>query len=488
MDLRKEPVFREFYEICQVPHGSGNEQALAQWLLAWAEAHGLPAEQDATGNVFLRKPAGAKGGHKPTVLLQAHMDMVCEKRPGSTHDFAKDPIPWVVEGDFLTTGGETSLGADDGIGVALILALLEKEDPEAPPLEALFTVMEEADLSGALNFDMGKSRAAYLINLDHTGEGELLSGSCGGMEVDVHLPLEERTIPEGAIALGLQVAGLLGGHSGDDIHRGRGNANKLLARLLKAFSEETDVLLTDLAGGSFRLAIPRDAAVTLAVPAEALPKLRETLASETEAYRADLQEGAAGLTTTLTELGAPAEQNGTPAGPIADLLLALPDGPALMSQLFEDTVALSDNLGEVRFVPGKDSTGRDLEVILEIRAAHKEQGQDLFARIAKVTKEAGGTAEHCNEYPGWNFRETSPLREHCAAAYRALYGEDPTTLVLHCGLEVGCLLQRKPDLDAVSLGPNIVDLHSVSERLDIPSVRRVFAYLESILKGELHGE
>ncbi|MBQ8062708.1 MAG: beta-Ala-His dipeptidase [Clostridia bacterium] len=479
--LRREPVFREFYEICQVPHSSRNEDALAEAIRCFAEARGISAKRDETGNLFLRKPAGPGGEGKPPVLLQAHLDMVCEKREGSLHDFQKDPIPLKVEGDYLTTGGETSLGADDGIGVALALAALQEENLPLPPLEVLFTVMEEDDLSGALNFDMSTSEAMYLLNLDHTSEHDILSGSAGGMEVDVRLPLAFLDAPNTLRPYRLRVAGLLGGHSGDDIHRGRGNANRLLARALKALTEDADRPLTFLRGGSFRLAIPRDAECTLLLDPSDEPALQNLLKDLTGTFREELSEYSSRLEVELlAEEGDQASGNApaVSARRVADLLLALPDGVQKWSVVFEGLVHTSLNLGEARLVDG----GRTLEVILEIRSSTVEDRNKVYEDIRYIAEKEGGRAEACNEYPGWEYRQDSPLRELCRGAYEKLYGVAPETLVLHCGLEVGCLLQNKPALDAVSLGPNLFDLHSVTERLSISSVRRFYPYLLTVLQ------
>ena len=231
-NVKEHKVFEHFYNINQIPRGSFHEEAISNYLVAWAKERGFYVYQDQLKNVLIRKPASKGSEHKKGIVLQAHIDMVCEKTPASTHDFLNDPIPWVVEGDWLTTGRETTLGADDGIGVALAMALLEDDTLEHPVLEALFTVAEEEDLSGAIEFDTSLLQSSYLINLDNSQESEILCGSCGGEAIELTIPLTWNEIPEGWSAFELSLTGLKGGHSGEDIHRGHGNANEMLARLL----------------------------------------------------------------------------------------------------------------------------------------------------------------------------------------------------------------------------------------------------------------
>lgn len=485
-------VLQHFFSICDIPHGSGNEQALAEHVMAWAMHHGLTARQDAAGNVFVHQPVTeGVADERPTVLLQAHLDMVCEKRPNSTHDFGKDPIPYKVEGDFITTGGETSLGADDGIGVALAMALLEEapNHPEWPALEALFTVMEEEDLSGALNADLTDSKATFLINLDHTADNQVLCGSCGGMEVDVHIPLKRRDLSS-LPALGplvpveLRISGLLGGHSGDDIDKNRGNANVFLGNILRTIQEETLFTITDIQGGSFRLAIPRDASCTLLFPETWIDELEAICRAKEAGARYQLGENGRQVKVECHVLPERSiSEPGFAPEAIIEALTELPDGVFAWNKTLPNLVDASDNLGEVRLVPGKGDSPDALEIILEIRAALEEQCIALYEDIR--TWGEGyfkGTVTHCNEYPGWAFRKDSPLQRVCIEGYESLFGEKPSVITMHCGLEPGCLLQHKPDLDAVSLGPNIWDLHSVSERLSISSVEKTYTYLQEILR------
>lgn len=467
------PVFRYFYQICRIPHGSGNEKALSDFLLSWARGLGLEAEQDGTNNVLVRRNASPGYEAAPAVMLQAHIDMVCEKAEGVDHDFAKDPISWVINGDELSTGGRTTLGADDGIGAALAMALLEDGGFPHPALEALFTTGEEDDFSGASGFDMGKSRAAFLINLDNTLENAVLCGSCGGTRADLRFPLETAAVPDGWRAFRLSVSGLRGGHSGEDIHRGRGNANQLLTRALLAAEDLGPFLLHSIRGGSFRLAIPREAEAVLWLDPAGLPALEKKLAALEADFRAELAVTANRVRVELAP--ARAERTGLAPEKALSALALVPDGIFQMSEALECLVDASDNLGEVYL------DGSQLHLVLELRAAKDSVRDDLFRRMECLAGLLGGSCTGSCAYPGWEFRPDSKLRELYNAAYRAENGRDLTVLTVHAGLEPGCFFRMKPELDAISVGPNCRDFHSPAETLEIGSTKRVYGYLKEAL-------
>ena len=474
--LREDAVFRHFYALCQIPHGSGNEGPIGAYLLNWAKELGLEAERDEAGNVLIRKAASPGREGAPVTMLQAHMDMVCEKAEGIAHDFAKDPIQWVVDGDELSTGGRTTLGADDGIGVALAMALLADDTLTHPALEVLFTTMEEEDLSGASRFDTGKLKARYLFNLDHVKDDEILCGSCGGMQVDVRVPLSAKPPQEGWRPCRLEVSGLRGGHSGEDIHRGRDNANILLLRSLLALEECCAFRLGPIRGGSFRLAIARDAEAVVWIKASDRDTARECLTRMERAFRGELPASADGVRVALEELSdAPAWT--VEPGRVLDALSLLPDGIFQMSEAFHGIVDTSDNLGEVYL------SESGLHCVLEIRSASESRRTYLYQRMRRLAALLGGECTCCNEYPSWSFRHSSPLRALCGGVYHELFGEPPKFLVVHAGLEVGCFFGTKPELDAVSIGPNCRDFHSPSETLQISSVRKEFRYLRAILSA-----
>ncbi|MBQ9249160.1 MAG: beta-Ala-His dipeptidase [Oscillospiraceae bacterium] len=479
--LKKEPVFRQFYRISQIPHGSGQEQALSNEIIRWARERNIQAECDAIGNVFLKKKRSWE--KRPAVLLQAHMDMVCVKRAGSPHDFDRDPIPWVIEGDVLSTGGETSLGADDGIGVALALAMLELDGTDLPDLEVLLTVNEEEDMSGALGFDMSRSEATLMINLDHTNEHEILCGSCGGMRADLHLPVEWRPVPDTWTCCELILSGLAGGHSGDDIHKGRGNAIVLLARLLDEIGRVSPFGVCKLRGGSMRLAIPAEAEAVICFPAERETAVRDAVNAAKSGMARELSGSGADLAVKLRTLDGLEAGRCVESGRLLDALLLSPDGICQMNASIEGMVDTSDNLGEVLL--GESS----LDLVFEIRSAQLSLRFAVYRKLERLAALLGGNCSWSEAYPSWEYRPGSRAIAQVGEVYREVYGGEPRLLTLHAGLEPGCLIQKKPDLDVVSLGPTLWDLHSPGESLSISSVRRFYVYLQKILitinqKGE----
>lgn len=466
-------VFHHFHQICQIPHGSGNEKALSDYIYKWAQESGFETEQDQWDNVFIRKPATPGYESAPTVMLQAHIDMVCEKADWYEHDFTKDPIEWVIEGDKLTTGGKTTLGADDGIGVALAMAILEDDELQHPALEVLFTVMEEEDLSGAEHFDTSKMQAKYLFNLDHVNEKEILCGSCGGMQVDIRIPVISDEIPEGWKSYRLSVSGLKGGHSGEDIHRGRGSANVLLNRMLMVIEGICCFCLGAIKGGSFRLAIAREAEAVVWFDPSNYDTVSEKLAAFEEEARSELAETAKNVVVTLTPCEAPAW--GIQPGRVIDAMALCPDGIYQMNEMLTGLVDTSDNVGEIYL------DQHELHFVIEIRAARNSRRTYLFQRMQRLAHMFGGTCHFCNAYPSWYFQSESKLRELCGQVYEQSFGEKPNFLTVHAGLEVGYFFETKPDIDAVSIGPNCWDFHSPSEALSISSTQRVYGYLTSVL-------
>jgi len=471
--LLKDRVFYHFYQLSQIPHGSGNEKAISDYVLNWARNLGLEAIQDSSMNVLIRKPASAGYESAPVVMLQAHLDMVCEKAEDVEHDFAKDPIRWVVDGDLLSTGGRTTLGADDGIGVSLAMAVLENEELAHPELEVLFTTMEEEDLSGADTFDTSNMKAAYLFNLDHVNDKEILCGSCGGMQVDIRIPVIADVLPEGWKAYRLSVSGLKGGHSGEDIHRGRGSANVLLNRMFMTIERCCDFRLGAIRGGTFRLAIARDAEAVIWMDPANEEKIRAELAAMQDRARGELAETANNVVVSLTPVEAPAW--GIIPTRVINAMALCPDGIYQMNEMLTGLVDTSDNVGEIYL------DEHELHFVIEIRAARESRRTYLFQRMQRLANMFGGTCHWSNAYPSWDFCSESPLRELCGKIYEEQFGEKPSFLTVHAGLEVGCFFATKPEIDAVSMGPNCWNFHSPSETLSISSTKRVYEYLCNVL-------
>ncbi len=472
--LIKEPVFRFFHEICQIPRPSHHEQRVKEYVMAWAKGLGLDVESDARGNVLIRKSASPGYENAPWVLLQAHMDMVCEKAHGEQHDFLKDPIEWVIDGDWITTGGKTTLGADNGIGMALAMAVLVDDTIPHPPIEVLFTTSEEDDMSGAEGVDMERIKARMLFNLDHANEREILCGSCGGMQVDMRFPVEAAAAPAGWSAYRVSVDGLKGGHSGEDIHRGRGSANILLCRALLALEACGPFRLGAIRGGSFRLAIPRDSEAVVWMAADIAEKAKSALADLEKQARGEMARTGDSVAIGFAPVDAP-DWSVAPEK-VLDALALCPDGVFQMNEMFDGLVDPSDNLGEIYL------DENELHFVIEIRSARDSLRTYLFQRMQRLAWLLGGTCVWSNDYPSWNLQAVSPLRDICARVYEQTFGGQPVMLTVHGGLEVGYFTARCPGMDAVSIGPDCRNFHSPSEMVSIPSVRRVYGYLCSVLK------
>lgn len=479
--LEENRVLYHFGELCKIPHPSFHEKKISDYFLNWAKGLGLEATQDHKWNVFIKKPASAGYEMAPAVMLQAHMDMVCEKAPEISHDFNSDAIHLELSGDILSTGGRTTLGADDGIGVAYAMAILEAEDLSHPPLEVLFTTAEEEDLSGAQEVDASSFQARMLINIDNAVEHELLAGSCGGMGVKLCIPAAVCEVPEDYEAYHVTISGLLGGHSGEDIHRGHGSANSLLGRLLYACHEEISFYLGGITGGSFRLAIPREATALLFVPKGKERQLSSIIKQMAEQFQHEYEVASPELCVELKKIASADRQAASPEG-VKRLITAMvlsPDGIWAMNHAVAGVVESSDNLGEIRM---EDDS---FVLVYEIRASFESTGAYLYQKIKVLSELLGGECLRFATYPSWSFHPSSRLRRLTTDIYRREFQEEIITKVVHCGLECGCLFPKMPGLDAISIGPDAWGLHSPQERLSIASTERVFHLIKTIL-AELH--
>lgn len=475
-------VLYHFASLCRIPHPSFKEKRIGDFLLNWAEEHGFLAGQDQWNNVWIKKPASPGYEAAPPVMIQAHTDMVCEKAPGVDHDFDTDPILPQLDGDLLSTGGRTTLGADDGIGVACAMAILEAEDLPHPPLEILFTTAEEEDMSGAQHVDASQFQARLLINIDNAVEHELLAGSCGGIGAELKLPAKLCPVPEHWAACRLSVSGLPGGHSGEDIHRGHGNANILLARLLYAFKKAFPVRIGELNGGSFRLAIPRDAQALIYVPQEMKGRVQEITAQYVQIFNKEYEAVAPDLAVTVTEdeKAGSGDRASSPEalGSLIQVLYLSPNGISEMNNALPGMVESSDNLGELRL----EKEEGQFTIVYEIRASFESTREYLFQKLQVLSELAGGTCRGFADYPSWSFQPHSRLREAALKVYKKEFNEEMEVKALHAGLECGCLMPKMPGLDAISVGPDAWGLHSPQERLSISSTDRFYCFLKGLLK------
>lgn len=476
-ELLQNRVFYHFNEICKIPHPSYKEKELSDFLLKWANNLGLHVSQDKYYNVFIKKPA-SKGyeGYRP-VLLQAHMDMVCEKVIEVDHDFSRDPIYIELEGDILSTGRRTTLGADNGIGLSMAMAVLESNIVEHPPLEIIFTTSEEEDMNGAMSVEPSLFSSNRLINLDHAVEGEVIAGSCGGMGVSFKLPLEFTNFPLGFKSYRVAIDGLTGGHSGEDIHRGLANANILLARLLNEYKHNFNFFIGDIHGGNFRLAIPRDSYATIIIDPKNIHKLKEITERVNKDFVEEYSDAEPKLNIQLDETEFKSKViTDIGVSNIINAILLSPNGILEMNGSI-NVVNSSCNLGEINFL--KDS----INFVYEIRASINSSCNYIYEKINIISDLFGGSTNHFAEYPGWHYSPNSKLRDITKKTYKDLFGKDMQSLVVHCGLECGCFYPKISNLDAVSIGPNIWSLHSPSECVSVSSVDRVFVLLCNILKN-----
>ena len=515
-----ERVFYYFEQISRIPRESGNEKAVSDWILNWTKTLGLEAAQDAAFNLVIRKKASAGYENAAPVILQAHMDMVCEKTPESGHDFRKDPILLKAEGDWMSSACGTSLGADNGIGMACAMAILEDESLCHPPLEVIFTVEEETTFKGADFIDPAMFAGRRMINLDHADDSELIAGSCGGTGLRFWLPLrwggtEREMSPEqpeaarvadstGSGVYEVTVCGLLGGHSGEDIHRGRGNAIQLLVRLLQSLEAE----VISLCGGTNRLAICREAKALVRTQDGAA--LKKAAAKMEEIFRKELGEAAPDLEVRVEAAAGPAAPtvgaepseeaaaeptacaDGEAEGPAADTYLPLapgelekiaaivrlfPDGIQTMSGTLPGLVNCSNNLGILK--AGRESGM--LEIVAEIRGLYASMVEDVQNRIEQLAACFGAKVEYFAGYVSWEYARESALRATALEVYRELYGEEMRVSTVHAGLEGGSFKEKVPDMDIISIGPDCAYFHSPKERVRISSVKKHYQFLTAIL-------
>ena len=464
-----------FAKLSEIPRCSKKETAAAAWIESVGRSHGAQVKTDAVGNVLLCVPASPGHEQAPTVILQGHIDMVCEKNSDVTHDFDRDPIRLSIAGEFVTAEG-TTLGADNGIGVAAALALLDADSVHGP-LELLFTVDEETGLTGANAIQAGFLSGGYMLNLDSEEPGQFTIGSAGGQDTTL-VYKAPRTAADGWEVYNLAVTGLHGGHSGMDIHLGRGNSIKILARLLLAACEDGgagELRIGDAQGGSKRNAIPREARATVAVPAGQGDALRDVV----DAAAGRIGKQFEGVEEELTATLKPA-QGGTFCSAddslrLIRLLAALPHGVLAMSTAIDGLVETSSNAGVLR------DLGDGYEITTSTRSSVGEALQAVLAQIRSVGHLAGCGVRHSDGYPGWKPKLGTPLLQAVERAYVDLFGEKPAFQAIHAGLECGLFLGKYPQLQVASFGPDIQEAHSPNERVNIESVQKFWDFTKALL-------
>lgn len=473
--LKPDKVFRYFEEICAIPRGSGNEEAISRYCMDFAEKRGFEAYQDENRNVIITKPASAGYEAAPGVILQGHLDMVCEKDADCTKDFAKDGIDVLVDGDYVRAE-KTTLGGDDGIAVAMMLAVLDDDSLLHPHLECVFTTEEETGLYGAEALDISRLKGRRMINIDSEEEGIFTVSCAGGAECDLSLPIVWEEI-EGSCYT-VWVDGFKGGHSGSDIHKEPGNTNILMGRLLCMLDETVNFRLGETAGGLMDNAVPRSTKAILYVPEEAEQELEKKLEEANAVYKKEFaaNEPDAAVRFMKEGYGKGRVLSRKSTSLFLLLLHSVPNGVIRYSADIKGLVQTSLNLGILKM------DEREAELIFSIRSSLESEKEELAARLRHITEFLGGTFVRKGDYPGWEYRQESPLRDIMISVYENMYGEKPQVLAIHAGLECGFFSGRLEDLDCVSVGPDLLEAHTPRERLSISSTQRVYEFILEVLK------
>lgn len=473
-DLEPKDVFRYFEEICRIPHGSGNTEEISNYLASFAKEHALSYTQDAMGNIIIVKEASAGFESADTVMIQGHMDMVCEKNSNCRHNFRKDPLSLCLIDDYVFAKG-TTLGGDDGIAVAMALAILAG-DYEHPRLEIVLTVDEEIGMLGATGINLSDCKAKKLLNLDSEEEGILLTSCAGGLKATCTVPVRYKT--KNGTKYDLVVCGLNGGHSGTEIDKYLGNANIIMGRLLHFLGTKLEYDIITLQGGLQDNAIPREANAEILVQNEDMDAfeniIREfeaTIRNEYSANEKNISVYCENNGKTKTDVLTPKTKER-----VIFLLNTVPDGVQKMSMATKGLVQTSLNFGIMRL--------RDHEFSLTaaVRSSVKSEKEALSSKLRYLTETIGGTYNEAGDYPAWEYREKSRLREIMIDVYEEMYGEKPVTAGIHAGMECGVIYEKMKGIDAVSCGPNILDIHTPKERLSVSSTQRTFEYLLRVLK------
>ena len=473
--MNSEKVLSFFKEITQIPRESGHEEHIIAYLQKFASDHGLECKTDAAGNVLIVKEAAPGYEDVPAIVLQSHSDMVCEKNEGVEHDFAKDPIKYIIKDGWMIAP-DTTLGADCGIGIAAQLALLDSDMP-CGKIECLFTVAEETGLDGAMALEPGFFSGKVLLNLDSEDEGEIFVGCAGGLDTTAEFHYRNEPVQEDFVLQEVFVKDAMGGHSGDDINKGRANAVQLLGRFLYSILD-LDWQLVSINGGNKRNAIAREAKAVIAAEEDTLEIINERLeafaaevAEEYGAVEKDLKVGFAEVEDTAAEA-----IDEMTAWNLVTALCASPHGVLAMSQEIENFVETSTNLASVKMTePGVIRIGSSQRSC--VTAARRAAAAKMEACFVL----AGAIVRHEGEYPGWAPAAESPVRDACVASYRKLFGVDPKVKAIHAGLECGLFTEKFPGLDMVSFGPTLRGVHAPGERLDLASLDKFVALLLDVI-------
>lgn len=473
-ELEPKNVFRYFEEICGIPHPSYKEKKISDYLVAFAKEHHLEYEQDALYNVIMIKEATPGYEDVEPIILQGHMDMVCEKKPDCAKNMEEEGLDLAVDNDYVYAKG-TTLGGDDGIAVAYALAILDDDTLQHPRLEFVCTVCEEVGMEGASGIDVSKLKGKKLLNIDSEEEGYMLASCAGGCSAKITLPVSFEKAQ--GLIMELSVTGLTGGHSGTEIDKERGNANVVMSRILRDIGRIADLRLVSFDGGKKDNAIPRECRVKILVSSQQAKKVRTQLKTLAGRIKDELSVSDPNLQIEITEehegevscLGSADSQN------VIGLLQSLPNGIMRMSRDIPGLVETSLNLGIV-------SLGDTLVLCYAVRSSVGSAKEDLLSRLSCVAESRGASVEFSGNYPAWEYRKDSTLREDMIRIYEKMFGVKPVIQAIHAGLECGIFAGKIEGLDCVSMGPDILDIHTSEERLSISSTKRMYEYLLEVLR------
>ncbi|MCK5147900.1 aminoacyl-histidine dipeptidase [bacterium] len=475
--LKPENVWKHFYALTQIPRPSKHEAAVIEYMKKFGEALGLETIVDAIGNVIIKKPATAGYENRKTICMQGHLDMVPQKNSNIEFDFTKDPIDAYVDGEWVTAR-DTTLGADNGIGVAAAMAILEATDLEHGPVEALFTVDEETGMTGAFGLKNDVLNADIMINMDSEDEGELYVGCAGGEDTNVTFDYTQEAVPAGSIAYKISVSGMKGGHSGLDIRLGRGNAIKVLDRFLLIGDEKHEMRLAVIDGGSLRNAIPREAFAVVTVAESKKVDFEKALADYAVIAKAELKGTEPSMEIVLEDTAMPSNVlDGATASNLIKALYGCPNGVIRWSDAMEDLVETSTNLAIVKSENGQ------VKVASLQRSSVNSGREDICTMMRTVFELAGGKVVNEGAYPGWNPNMDSPILKTMQSVYNDLYGKIPEIKAIHAGLECGLIGAVYPGMDMISFGPTMQFPHSPDEKLNIATVQKFWDFLVATLKA-----
>lgn len=473
-ELSPKLVWQWFDKICSIPHPSHHEQALADFIIQWAKQKQFWVEQDAAGNILIRKAATAGMENHQPVALQAHLDMVPQANKNTAHNFLTDPIVPYVDGEWVKATG-TTLGADNGIGMASCLAVLDSNDIAHPPLEVLLTASEETGMVGALGLQPNWLQSEVMINTDTEDEGEIYIGCAGGEDVDIRFPVQWQELRKNEVAVHIALTGLKGGHSGAEIHLNRGNAIKLLAKTLEKALAKVSFRLADISGGSVRNAIPREAFATVLLSSASVEKFKQVWQLLSQQLIEALSHAEKQINFALEEATAEQGLSERQSQILLDLINALPNGVIRFSDVLPDVVETSISLGVL------ETKAEQIKLTLLARSLNDHGQDDVVSLVRSVCRLADAEVVFSGRYPGWEPQADANIVKRTKTLYDRILGKESVIKVIHAGLECGLINKVYPNMEMVSIGPTILGAHSSDERCHIPAVAVYWQLLTELL-------